>query len=268
MGLRKKIRQFAFRHGTIIERAAPEAAVCDFIKRFRENFVSADLIRIGGDHDGGYLVPKILDQVQYCFSPGVDVTADFEKQLSRDYQIRSFMADASVDAPPLVDENFTFSKKFLGLKSSGNYVTLSDWVSQSVGKNAVNMVLQMDIEGGEYDVLIYESSEFLSKFSIMIIEFHDLQNLFERNFLNSITAIFEKIYCHFAVCHVHANNCCGLAQMNGIDVPRVIEVTFVRRDLVELCSLPDTVCLPHHLDQRNVVNIDDLLMPDLWWKKT
>lgn len=267
MGLRKKIRQFAFNRGTIIEPAAPEISVLNFIQRFRENFVSVELVRIGGDHDGGYLVPKILDQVQYCFSPGVDVTADFERQLSRDYHIHSFMADASVDSPPLDDENFTFSKKFLGLKPCGDFVTLSDWVSQSVGDKEENMLLQMDIEGGEYDILIYESSEMLSKFSSMVIEFHDLQNLFERNFLNSITAIFEKLYRDFAICHVHPNNCCGIARMNGIDVPRVVEITFLRHDYVASCSLSDTVCLPHVLDKRNVEGGDDLLMPEVWWKQ-
>ena len=40
-----------------------------------------NLIRVGSDHDGGYLIPNILDQIESCFSPGVGKIYEFEKQL-------------------------------------------------------------------------------------------------------------------------------------------------------------------------------------------
>ena len=90
----------------------------------------------------------------------------------------------------------------------------------------------MDIEGGEYDALVYEDSQTLASFSIIVIEFHYLQKMFERDFLNMVTAIFEKIYKNFSICHVHPNNYCGIVSLDGIEIPRVIEVTFIRNDLV------------------------------------
>ncbi|MEN0001184.1 MAG: hypothetical protein AAF940_09885, partial [Pseudomonadota bacterium] len=136
-----------------------------FLERFRAHYIGVDLIRVGGDGDGGYLLPDCLADLRYCFSPGVAYQADFEKELSDKYGIRSFMADASVDEPPIADENFHFIQKFLGAHTDGAFITLGDWVAQSIEVNDGGRLLQMDIEGGEYDVLTFESAEFLSQFS-------------------------------------------------------------------------------------------------------
>ena len=42
-----------------------------FIARFKQKYVYCDLVRIGGEGDGGYLLPDIMNKVRYCFSPGV-----------------------------------------------------------------------------------------------------------------------------------------------------------------------------------------------------
>lgn len=128
-----------------------------FLSRFRDKYASVNLTRIGGDGDGGYLLPDNLDEVKYCFSPGVAQTANFELQLSQEYAIKSFMADASVDRSPVDNQDFHFTPKFLGARTHDNFITLSDWIECSIGNDDAEKILQMDIEGGEYDVLIYES---------------------------------------------------------------------------------------------------------------
>ena len=122
------IKRKAFSRGIIICKVSQTQKIEQFIKRFRENYVSVDLIRIGGDADGGYLIPDIFDRVHYCFSPGVADTADFEAELSQHYGIKSFMIDGSVAAAPFEDENFHFIKKFLGYRTNDNFITLSDWM--------------------------------------------------------------------------------------------------------------------------------------------
>jgi hypothetical protein len=124
----------------------------------------------------------------------------------------------------------------------------------------------MDIEGSEYDVLIVESEVLLNRFPVMIIEFHFLQNIFERQFLNTITSIFEKIYKTFCICHVHPNNSNDIESLDGIDVPRVIEVTFLKRSFLEKARRMNSVELPHKLDRKNVKSLKDIKMPEMWWK--
>ena len=267
MSIKSKIIQTAFQNHYWIEKLNSEAELKDFLNQFRAHYISCDLVRIGGDGDGGYLLPNVFEKVSYCFSPGVDYTSNFEKELSDRFNIKSFMADGSGDKTPFKDSNFDFIPKFLGAHSRNNFITLSDWLSQKELGNDSNLLLQMDIEGGEYDVLAYEDSHILDSFLVMVVEFHNLQKLFERDFLKMVSLIFEKIYKNFSICHVHPNNCCGIASLDGIDVPRVIEVTFIHNDLLDDFSNNKTLTLPHPLDSKNVLKNEDISMPIAWWKK-
>jgi len=266
MGLRSLIKRTAFRNYYWVEKINSKPELKTFLHQFREHYVSCELIRVGGGADGGYLLPNILNDVIYCFSPGVEYTSDFEVELSEKYNIKSFMADASVLQPPVSSSDFEFIPKFLGAKTGDDYITLSDWIDKSgVGLNS-NKILQMDIEGGEYDVLVYEDSETLASFSILVIEFHNLKKLFDRDFLKMVSGIFQKLFKNFSICHVHPNNHSRLVSLYGVDVPEVIEVTFVRNDQLHKCRSHQAVCLPHNLDSKNSVDSDDLIMPEIWWK--
>lgn len=266
MNIKSIIRQALFKRHICIEKLNSKAKLQKFLLQFRKNYVSCDLIRIGGDGDGGYLLPNILDNISYCFSPGVGDTANFEKELSEKFNIKSFMADASVRQAPLLDDNFEFIPKWLGSCKNDEFITLADWLDQSKISENKNILLQMDIEGGEYDVLIHEDSTTLASFSIIVIEFHNLQKLFERNFLNMVSAIFEKLYKNFSICHVHPNNVGGMASLDNIDIPRIVEISFIRKDWIDRCSNKKLVTLPHQLDSKNDPKMKDILMPEIWYK--
>ncbi len=242
-------------------------SLISFIERFKEKYIACDLVRIGNkDQDGGYLLPDILDKVNYCFSPGVGGEASFEQHLSNSYNIKSFMADASVKSPPLLDKNFAFIPKFLGPVTHGDFISLQDWIKQSVDDDTENYILQMDIEGSEYSVLEYVPSEVLSKFSILAVEFHGLENLMNTSFLQRFSTIFEKLYENFSICHVHPNNATGISSIYGVEVPHIMEVTFVRNDYCKELSNGKNISLPHKLDRDNDNYYKSIVMPDIWWK--
>ena len=52
-------------------------------------------VRLGGPHDGGYLIPDDLDGIVACFSPGVDQTSAFERDCL-DRGMALYLSDASV----------------------------------------------------------------------------------------------------------------------------------------------------------------------------
>lgn len=237
-----------------------------FLSRIRKAYVPVDLVRIGGDSDGGYLTPDIFDTITHCFSPGVDRVARFEAELSKRYQIKSFMADASVDKAPVDDPNFDFDKLYLGNRTEGHVITLSDWMAQKVADTDTGLVLQMDIEGGEYEVLVVETMTTLERFSVMVVEFHGLENLRDTYFLKLFSSVFEKLSGAFSIVHLHPNNCCGFERVCGHDVPRVLEVTFLRTDLVDQFRTDHAVSLPHPLDRANVPRWRDIEMPAVWWR--
>lgn len=266
MNIKLFIKNFLFKIGLSIEKISKKNDLKEFINQFKKNYVSTHLIRIGGDGDGGYLVPNIFEHINYCFSAGVGDISKFEKELSEKYKIKSFLADASINSPAENDKNFFFTKKFLGSRSYDNFISLGDWISQSIKDKNKKKILQMDIEGSEYEVLSFESSESLSQFSLMVIEFHNLYNLSNRNFLRMITAVFQKIYKNFSICHVHPNNYSGIYNLNGLMIPGSIEVTFVRNDFLYQIKSNTKITLPHLLDKKTVEYIPEINMPEIWWK--
>ncbi len=134
------------------------------------------LIRFGPDSDGGYLLPDDLEGVVACFSPGVCNTSGFELDCAR-RGIPVFLADASVDGPAETCQLFQFTKKFIGKASHGDFITLQQWVTESLDEKQGDLLLQMDIEGFEYEVLNSTDEQLLKRFRIIIIEFHNLRTI-------------------------------------------------------------------------------------------
>ena len=256
-----------FNKGLMISKSIPAVHIIEFINFIKKNFEPVELIRIGGNGDGGYLFPNIFEDIKFCFSPGVSRIASFEEQLSNDFNIKSFLADANVNSPPIKNVNFNFKKKFLGARTFGQYFTLSDWIKQVGKNNETNLFLQMDIEGSELDVLVKEDMNTLRKFVGMIIEFHWIHKIFENFTYKMFNAIFSKILEEFCIVHIHPNNCCGLATYENITIPRVAEFSFLRRDRLNSVKRLKKLSLPNKLDFPNVLKNSDIFLPEIWWKK-
>jgi len=177
------------------------------------------------------------------------------------------LADASVSKPPVTNEFISFEPKFIGARDEKEFIRLESWVnSKREQVDDGDLLLQMDIEGCEYEVLIDTSVEVLRRFRILIIEFHALQMVFESSTLRLLTAIMEKITREFAVVHIHPNNCKGVVERNGVAVPKVLEFTFLRRDRISSPKTSNTLVFPHPLDAKNLAALPDVTLPDVWWR--
>jgi hypothetical protein len=219
------------------------------------------LIRIGGAADGGYLVPDDLDGVRTCFSPGVAATADFEEALARK-GVRCFMADYSVDKPPVSHPLFHFEKKFLGLQNDEVFTTLQSWVDRHAPDDH-DMILQMDIEGAEYPVLLSASAETLRRFRTLVIEFHGLNDLAEKRGFELINLAFHKLLSDFDLVHAHVNNWTAVRRYKGFELPPLMEFTFHRKD--RSTQRTPTTHFPHPLDATNVAHRSARVLPRCWY---
>lgn len=222
-----------------------------------------DLVRLGPDGDGGYLLPDDLAGVDYLFSPGVSTESGFEAELA-ERGMRVFMADYSVDGPAAPHARFEFDKKFVGAATDGHFVTLDDWVTSKVADPNAELLLQMDIEGGEYETLLAASPALLARFRIMIIELHWLAELWNRPFFTLAERLFRKLTLTHSVVHIHPNNCCGSVRSDGIEIPRIAEFTFVRND--RLRGGGYRTAFPHPLDRPNVAKAP-LDLPACWYSE-
>ena len=222
-----------------------------------------ELIRIGGNGDGGYLVPDDLDGIVACFSPGVDRIAQFELTLAQRYGIPCFLADASVAEAPERHPIIHFERRFLGSQPDDKYMTLDDWVTRKEDRfGSGDLILQMDIEGAEYDVLTHASDEMLNRFRVIVLELHGLERLFLNGFRLFFDSMIRKLLKNHAVVHLHPNNCCGKTSWGGVEIPRVMELTLLRNDRVFATGYRED--FPHPLDDDNTRN-PTLPLPPMWY---
>lgn len=221
------------------------------------------LIRIGGAGDGGYLVPDDLEGLTACFSPGVSDSSDFEDDLVRRVPMPCYLADGSVDSPALSNPLFTFDKVFIGSDPKPDFIPFSDWVASKVDLDQPgDMLLQMDIEGSEFDAFITTDSAIWQRFRIILLELHFMDRIFARGFDGLYAAMFAKLTRDHHVVHLHPNNCCGEVDFNGIVVPKVLEMTLIRKDR---CTVqPGPVDLPHPLDRDNLSDKPPLGLREIW----
>lgn len=215
------------------------------------------LIRFGPEGDGGYLIPDDLDGIQACFSPGVSVTSGFELDCAK-RGMDVFMADGSVDHPADQHPLFHFRKTFLGGRTREGFVSLADWLTGSVGDECGDLMMQMDIEGYEYEVINQTPRETLSRFRVIVVEFHNLC-FFDRKKFRALKKIVETHSC----LHIHPNNCCGTTQIRTLTIPTVMEFTFLRKDRVGRFDFETK--FPHPLDRDNTSR-PTMRLPECWYQ--
>lgn len=240
-----------------------EDAIQKLITSLRPLLTDKSLLRLGGDGDGGYLVPNDLDGVRACFSPGVGDFSTFELDCAR-MGMEVYLADGIVHGPAENHPDFHFTRKYIRAVSSPTSMTLDDWVNDTPTDPNQDLLLQMDIEGGEYEVFLSMSRMLLQRFRILVVEFHMLDQLWSRPFFMLASRAFQKILQSHACVHLHPNNCCGTIEKGSLDIPRVMEFTFLRRDRI-LTARPATQ-FPNSLDKDNTDNAT-LELPKCWYRR-
>lgn len=240
------LRSFAFQIKFVATPKSLKNDILKFWSSLRPEKTQHRLIRIGPDGDGGYLVPEDFTTVEAVFSPGVSDESGFELQMA-EKGIPCFLADASVSGPAQTHPRISFDPKFIGANDDGEFVRLDTWVNQK-NMTRAQKLLQMDIEGHEWSVFDVTDSTVLEKFRIMIVEFHDLHQLANPEFLSLANRAMAKILQTHKVLHVHGNNNAPALFIGGKWIPQVIEVTFHTKEGRVTNGQPN---LPNDLDQKN-----------------
>ena len=227
----------------------PKNRVADIrntLNLFRPYESEFQLVRIGSASDGGYLLPDDLEGVEKCISPGCDLKVEFETQLWDQFHIPSLILDSINQLPKEKIQGLTFLPKWLSPVSKDGYLTLEE----AIDAESHSLILQMDIEGGEYLNLALTPHQILSKFRIIVIEFHDLsKSVASFEFLSMLDTVLKKLLQSHYVVHFHENTTSTLFKVGHETFPTVIEITLHKRDRVK--SLEESKSIRHNLDSPN-----------------
>lgn len=219
----------------------------------------AELIRVGGPGDGGYLMPNLLSEIEICISPGIGSTSEFEKQLAAYYNINSILIDPNRYPVGLQDVEYTHLQKFVGIKNDPKYISLNQ-LTENYTTGHQSAILQMDIEGAEYLNLLDAQIDSLQRFRILVIEFHNVHHWLSKPFFDcTVKPLFDKLLNIFFVVHVHANNFGFYVHVGHHRLSNTLEVTFLNRKSSCEGKLVDQ--LPHRLDSRNSAAKPDIPFP-------
>lgn len=234
-------------------------------------------VRIGKNFDGGYVVyGPLLAKTDLLISYGVGFDTLFEEHFNKITGRKVFMFDPNMFPHGIFRWKFFFhhfkrcrfkrswlyfrftrywKKKFASLAEkhiffinegvfrtkTGNYDTFENHLKQFAAADD-RVLLKIDIEGGEYPLFEeYSFYQSLASVNQLVIEFHNLQVKLE-----TIRMIVEKLRASFILIHLHGNNhspTFSLDTITGhagiVEIPDVVEMTFVKRSLVadeDLCA--------------------------------
>jgi hypothetical protein len=199
-------------------------------------FQCDDIIRLGKDHDGGYLVnyaDVIKSKKLLSFGTGADIS--FERDFTRlnDVEVQSFDKTQS-------DDNISFYKE----GRTHRYENIDKENIKSFLANSKDSFLKCDIDGGEYEILDYLISN-SHKFTGAAIEFHDIS---QPHRFNQLTNFISKF--GLRLVHTHINNYAYLVdeetQTYFVDV---IELSFSSSR--ENTFFSNELELPHKFDTTN-----------------
>lgn len=228
---------------------------CD--ARFMAPVQRDDFVRLGRDHDGGYIVPsKCLAVSHGLLGFGVCDDWSFEQQWHvRQPECKIQVYDGTVSPARMQPDLLHSYRDFFGdvaqhfpvnVGATSNS-TQTSFQDAMIRMNRVPVFVKMDIEGSEWQMTdgILQHADSITG---LVIEFHKTDTL--RSLFYHTVRRYQE---HFDVVHLHANTSCGLAS-DGL--PKVIEITFLHQDFRQDTKIRLHCHLPG-LDQSNINGTED-----------
>lgn len=192
---------------------------------------SLPLRRFGGENDGGYVLLDAIDPDSVCISLGIADDISFDADLAQSIaQVAMF--DYSITQPPFKIANSSFQalKVVSQVEDDTKEIDIPSIFNQ-VGTNSP-IILKVDIEGSEWDCFKDIGDNYLSRCHQIIFEFHGLQKLQLHSAYSSYINFLVRLRNTHTVVNSHINNWDRFDVIQGVAVPNVLEVTYVRNDLV------------------------------------
>tara|TARA_B100000902_G_C27204641_1_gene860933 strand:+ start:395 stop:1171 length:777 start_codon:yes stop_codon:yes gene_type:complete len=243
-----------------VEKKTSKENISKILKKLLPYKIEYDLIRLGDENDGGYLVPNDLDGIVKNYSAGVGKLSKFEWDLKEKFLIDSNMLDYNDIDERILPIGSKFFKKKIGVGISKDELNINNWLNEEKGE----IIFKMDIEGDEYLTLASLSEVNLKKMRILVLEIHDLRNLRNYFFFKTFEKIITKLHDIFYVCHLHANNASKIKNIGGYNIPDMLELTLIRKDRVKNFT-GEFSKIPHKLDQKTVKKKNEISIDQKWY---
>jgi hypothetical protein len=116
----------------------------------------------------------------------------------------------------------------------------------------------MDIEGGEYPWLESLSETDLLHYKQIVIEFHGINDDSWNSYYQTKLGCLKKLAITHYLIHPHGNNYAGAQHVLGVVVPNVIELTYIRKDVLNAPKVNTTLLPLDNIDFPNASNVPEI----------
>lgn len=232
--------------------------------------VHSNKFRIGNKEDGGYIINDlILKNTKRLISIGIGREESFELEWAKKFPTTIIEVydgtypcnDLCYKFPERINQNIFYINNDVGY--SDNQIPLD-----TVIDNKNNILLKIDIEGGEYNIFNNLYAYTYKNLTGLILEIHDLYILENRK---KIVKLINENFKDLILFHIHGNSWGGTFDLNLNNnqdekiitkFPNVLELTFISKDLVESYDIDKNKFPINGLDNTNRNNYPDI---DLYW---
>ncbi len=208
-----------------------------------------DKIRMGGRHDGGYVMLDDLSGIKGAYSLGIGPNVDWDMAIA-ERGVPVYQYDHTVSQSPMHHKLFTFQPWRIGTHHDpdAQVVSLPSLICLNHHEDT-DLILKIDIDGAEWDVFAQIDPDQLKVFRQILVEFHALDCVVDTNWRNQALTALVHLSRHHQVVHVHGNNLARILVADDVRIPETLEVTFVRRDSYRLVPTAET--FPGPFDRPN-----------------
>jgi hypothetical protein len=221
--------------------------------------------RVGRDNDGGYVITELPGEYDLFLSGGIANDITFETQFLNNHpSIACYAFDGTISSLPWKNDKINFIKKNLGNVNTDEITDLHEYM-----KEYNNIFMKIDIEGHEFKLLpTFFENNYINKVKQLVLEIHSPVEIETHpNYFRGLSDIknehmfdlFTNINKSHTLIHFHGNTACGMNNIDGINIPRVFELTYIRNDFIDE-KIQNDKPLPTELDMLNVVNNQDCVL--------
>jgi hypothetical protein len=180
--------------------------------------VPVQKIRLGTPWDGGYVIVPSM-KYDILISAGISTNVDFENDFLRLNSIPCYAFDGTIQGlPSTSNSGIQWIKKNIGSRNTETQTNLHEYLDTHK-----DIFLKMDIEGAEFDWMNSCSEEQLHHLKQIVIEVHWPNNT------EKWASVYSRLAKTHWLVHVHGNNHCGCYNVEGVNVPEVLELTYIRK---------------------------------------
>lgn len=185
--------------------------------------------RFGPNQDSGYVMMDNIFDASHILGYGIGGTATFENMVCETYGINGVIFDHTISHPPYIVPNITYIHEGISDKKEPLLDTMTNHIEKYI-PNGKNVIVKMDIEGDEWKVFANIDDETLKRVNQLILEVHFV---FTEKDNELIIRTLKKLQDHFYLYHIHGNNYSDLIEVDSMLVPDVLELSYVRKDLID-----------------------------------